>query len=554
MNDIYEIILEELKLIVGEIYQDINVDFNNVAVEPPKDLTHGDIATNCAMVICKQVSSNPREVATKIVEKLGSKDFAKNVEIAGPGFINIILEQSYVQLLISNISNDIGGYVNLDFGNNEKINVEYVSANPTGPLHIGHTRGAVYGDVFSNLLVKTGFDVCREYYVNDGGGQIEKLAMSTLLRIRELSGETIEIPDGCYPGEYIIDVARNILNETPDILSLDMNDALEICGNYAVGQMMDLIKNDLKKIGVFHDVYVSEKKLVENGDVDSAISYLEDKGHVYFGKLEKPKTVEDDDWVAQETLIFKSTKFGDDVDRALKKGDGEYTYFANDVAYHYDKYKRGFGKLVNVWGKDHAGYVKRISSAFSALSSNKGNLEVILCNLVKLLENGEVIKMSKRKGNFVLLSDLIDRVSKDIVRFYIMTRKSDAEMDFDVEKVVETSLDNPIVEIKSCYVRLNDVYPTFTINSSVAIVEDNQKILSLILQYRRLLKSSVINVDPQRISFFLMDMVKSITKFVDDIACNGNEICEYDYNIIKVSKSIIDECFDIIGIEKDIEL
>ncbi len=518
--NIFKIIRTELESILSKIALEngYNFDTKNITVEPPRDEKHGCMSTNSAMVLSKQVGVNPRHLAEMIVEKLQKSDFVISTEIAGPGFINIRLNKNIWFDVLNSILLNPKKYGDSEIGKGEKINIEYVSANPTGPLHIGHARGAVVGDVLASLLEKSGYNIMREYYINDAGAQVDVLAKSVFLRYLEALGEKIEIPDGLYPGEYLIDVGVVLKEKYGDELrSKDEADYLPLVKDFTINEMMTTIKDDLALLGIKHDVFTSEKKLVESGAVEKTIDDLKQSGFVYEGVLTPPKGQLPDDWEQREQTLFKSTEFGDDIDRPLKKSDGSNTYFASDIAYHLDKYNRGCLKQIDVWGADHGGYEKRMKGALNAITNGKGILDVQLCQLVKLMDNGEVLKMSKRAGTFVTLKDLVKDVGSDVVRFFMMMRKPDAPLDFDLTKVKEQSKDNPIFYIQYAHARCCSVLRTAqedNINYSDADLKllDNDDFISVIKelsQYPRILESSAINMEPHRVAFYLINLASA---------------------------------------------
>ena len=400
----------------------------NVAVEPPRDPSHGDLATNAAMVLAKSASMSPRDLADKLCQKLRECENVGEIEIAGPGFINIRLNPSVWRNCIKNVLQQGTSFGASTMGVGKQVNVEYVSANPTGPLHIGHARGAVFGDVLATLLEKAGYEVCREYYINDAGGQVDVLARSAYLRYREAQGEDIgDIPEGLYPGVYLKAVGEVLSDRYGNrLMTLPEAEWLEEVREIAISEMMALIRSDLSALGVKLDIFTSERSLVDAGEVDACLQELEGRDLIYEGVLEAPKGKKPEDWEARPQRLFKAVEFGDDVDRPLKKSDGSWTYFASDIAYHRDKYKRGFPRQIDVWGADHGGYVKRMQAAVNAVTEGNAELDVKICQLVKLMDKGEPVKMSKRSGNFVTLRNLVDEVGKDVVRFIMLTRKNDA--------------------------------------------------------------------------------------------------------------------------------
>ena len=510
---IRNILENKLSEIAGE--NNWQFDTAKVSVEPPRDSSHGDMATNSAMVLSKQAGINPRELAELICEKLQADENIETVEIAGPGFINITVNTNLWFDVIKSIMTAPNEYGNSDMGNGEKINVEYVSANPTGPMHIGHARGAVVGDVLSSLLQKVGYNVTKEYYINDAGAQVDVLAKSAFLRYREALGETIEIPEGLYPGDYLKPVGEELAKIHGDkLLSQSEEEYLPLVKEFSINAMMEMIKADLKLLNINHDVFSSEKALVDSGAVDKGIETLTAKGFVYEGTLEPPKGQLPDDWEEREQTLFKSTEFGDDIDRPIKKSDGSNTYFASDIAYHLDKYNRGFKKQIDIWGADHGGYVKRMTGALKAITEMDGDLNVQLCQLVKLMDNGEVLKMSKRAGTFVTLADLVNDVGADIVRFFMMMRKPDAPLDFDLTKVKEQSKDNPIFYIQYAHARCCSVLRTAKEDgikfddADINLLTDNEfiKVIKQISEYPRMLESAGIQMEPHRIAFYLIEL------------------------------------------------
>jgi arginyl-tRNA synthetase len=436
-----------------------DLDVSRVAVEAPREAGHGDLATNAAMVLAKPAGQNPRQLAEKIVARLTAAADIAEASVAGPGFINLRLTDAFWRNRLREIVVAGVSYGESDEGAGRRVNVEYVSANPTGPLTAGHARGAVVGDAIANLLVKTGHVVCREYYVNDAGAQVDVLARSAYLRYLEALGETIaEIPAGLYPGEYLRAVGQALAaRDGARWRDLPESGWLAEIRAFAVAEMMALIERDLSALGVLMDRFSSERTLVESGAVKTALAELDRRGLLYTGVLEPPKGKVLDDWEPREQLLFRSTKFGDDVDRPIAKADGSYTYFANDIAYHFDKYSRDFPLLIDVVGADHGGWVKRITAAVSALTDGKAALDVKLCQLVNLLQDGQPVKMSKRAGNFVTLRDIIDEVGRDVVRFIMLTRRNDQTLDFDFAKVMEQSKDNPVFYVQYAHARCRSV-------------------------------------------------------------------------------------------------
>lgn len=498
-------------------------DTARITVEPPRDAAHGDAATNAAMLLSKAAGMKPRDLAEKLAEKLGSLDHIEQVEIAGPGFINLRMADDFWLSQIIEVLENGNTYGNSNLGANTKMNVEYVSANPTGPMHVGHCRGAVVGDVLANLLAKAGYDVTKEYYINDAGAQVDVLARSLHLRYREALGETIdEIPAGLYPGDYLVAPGKKLAARDGDKwVDAPEADWLEEFRGFAIVEMMALIKEDLRLLGVDHDVFTSEAGLVAAGKVQAAFEHLEKKGDIYVGVLEPPKGKTPDDWEPRPQTLFRATEFGDDVDRPLKKSDGSWTYFASDIAYHFDKYERGFNHMIDIFGADHGGYVKRMKAATKAITGGEGDLDVKLCQLVSLFDNGEPVKMSKRAGTFVTLRDVVERVGKDVVRFIMLTRKNDATLDFDFAKVTEQSKDNPVFYVQYAHARVNSVFrqareafpnqdfsdPALVgADLSALASEDEKMLVRRMAEWPRIVEQAAVAHEPHRIAFFLSEI------------------------------------------------
>jgi arginyl-tRNA synthetase len=496
------------------------LDMAKVTAEPPRDASHGDVATNAAMVLGKQAGMAPRALAELLAGELRGLPAVAAVEIAGPGFLNLRLADFYWPERLQDLLRAGVSYGDSTLGKGEKINVEYVSANPTGPMHVGHGRGAVVGDALASLLAKAGWDVCREYYINDAGAQVDVLARSTHLRYREALGEEIgAIPEGFYPGDYLVAVGQKIAAEEGDKWkSAPESEWLPVFRLRAVAEMMNLIKGDLAALGVHHDRFSSERELVEAGGVQKSIDYLQGLGLVYEGVLEPPKGKLPDDWEPRPQTLFRATQFGDDVDRPLKKSDGSWTYFANDIAYHFDKYRRGFTQMINIWGADHGGYVKRMQAAVTALTEGKGGVDVKLCQMVNLLKDGEPFKMSKRSGTFVTLRDLIDEVGAGVVRFLMLTRKNDAPLDFDLAKSLEQSRDNPVFYVQYAHARAHSVlrhgaemFPGKDLSGEalasapLARLTDPAELalIKLMAGWPRLIETAAEAHEPHRVAFFL---------------------------------------------------
>ena len=515
-----EILIEVLKELSAQSVLPIDTDFSNITVEPPKDSRHGDMSTNAAMVLSKSVEVKPRELAQIISEALSPKEIISSVDIAGPGFINITLSNFSWHGLLSAVLMSGVNFGKSGMGSSQKVNVEFVSANPTGPLHVGHTRGAVFGDALANLLAYSGYDVTREYYINDGGSQVDVLARSIFLRYQEAFGKEVVFQEGTYPGDYLIPIAKALKEKVGDLyLNKPEDNWLPELRNFAVEAMMNLIRSDLDLLGIEMDTFFSEKSLYGSGKIEAALDRLRDNGLIYKGVLEPPKGKKTDDWEPREQTLFKSTEHGDDVDRPVLKSDGSWTYFAPDIAYHFDKISRGFDILIDVFGADHGGYVKRMKAAVSALSSGKVPLDIKLCQLVKLYQNGEPFKMSKRAGNFVMLRDLVEQVGPDVTRFVMLTRKNDAALDFDFQKVLEQSRENPVFYVQYAHARIKSVirkaealnldtsdYALSEANLSSLTHASELSLIKKLAEWPRIVELSARLYEPHRLAFYLFDL------------------------------------------------
>jgi arginyl-tRNA synthetase len=487
-----------------------------VAVEPPRDAAHGDLATNAAMVLAKAAGTNPRALAEAIKPKLEAIPAVTSVEIAGPGFINLRLANDAWRDELTTILTAGEDYGLSTVGNNERVNVEYVSANPTGPMHMGHCRGAVVGDALARLLEAAGFRVTKEYYVNDAGSQVDTLARSAHLRYREKLGEDIgAIPEGLYPGDYLKPVGAILAAEYGDkFVEAPESEWLDLFKQKTVAAMLDLIRHDLGLLGIHHDIFASEAELQASGQVGEALAVLRAKGLVYEGELERPKSLDDhDEWEPVELTLFRSTQFGDDQDRPLKKSDGSWTYFGADAAYHFQK-ARTADHLVNIWGADHAGTVKRVQAAVTALTDGRVDLDVKIIQMVKLLRAGEPIKMSKRAGNFVTLADVVREVGKDVVRFMMLTKRADTPLDFDFAKVVEASKDNPVFYVQYAHARIRSLQRKaaeagVSVDGAADLGLLDAEELGLVkvaAQYPRVVEGAAMAHEPHRIAFYLYDL------------------------------------------------
>ena len=515
-----EILIEVLKELSAQSVLPIDTDFSNITVEPPKDSRHGDMSTNAAMVLSKSVEVKPRELAQIISEALSPKEIIASVDIAGPGFINITLSNFSWHGLLSAVLMSGVNFGKSGMGSSQKVNVEFVSANPTGPLHVGHTRGAVFGDALANLLAYSGYDVTREYYINDGGSQVDVLARSIFLRYQEAFGKEVVFEEGTYPGDYLIPIAKALKEKVGDLyLNKPEDNWLPELRNFAVEAMMNLIRSDLDLLGIEMDTFFSEKSLYGSGKIEAALDRLRDNGLIYKGVLEPPKGKKTDDWEPREQTLFKSTEHGDDVDRPVLKSDGSWTYFAPDIAYHFDKISRGFDILIDVFGADHGGYVKRMKAAVSALSSGEVPLDIKLCQLVKLYQNGEPFKMSKRAGNFVMLRDLVEQVGPDVTRFVMLTRKNDAALDFDFQKVLEQSRENQVFYVQYAHARIKSVirkaealnldtsdYALSEANLSSLTHASELSLIKKLAEWPRIVELSARLYEPHRLAFYLFDL------------------------------------------------
>jgi arginyl-tRNA synthetase len=505
----------------GELPPDL--DLSRVAVEPPRDPAHGDLSTNAAMVLAKAAKIAPRDLAQKLAARLARESDITAANVAGPGFINLKVADAFWQARLVDILEARTNYGDSELGQGRRVNVEYVSANPTGPMHVGHGRGAVVGDALAGLLEKAGFQVCREYYINDAGAQVEMLARSLYLRYREALGETVDaIPEGLYPGDYLKDTARLLAKrDGAKWLPLGEEQWLGEFRDFAIGNMMTMIRTDLKAVGIEHEVLTSERAIVGAGGIDKAIAALEKQGLIYIGTLEPPKGKLPDDWEARPQTLFRATQFGDDVDRPLKKSDGSWTYFAADIAYHFDKVQRGFAEMIDVWGADHGGYVKRMQAAVTALTQRQAALDVKLCQLVNLLDKGQPVKMSKRAGTFVTLREVVDEVGKDVFRFVMLTRDPKSPLDFDFAKVVEQSKDNPVFYVQYAHARASSVMrhardiftshelaPAALAKTELRLLADRDEIalIRLLAQWPSTVEGAAASHEPHRIAFYLQEV------------------------------------------------
>ena len=572
---------DAIKAVLRSMPELAEADMARVIVEPPRDPSHGDMATNAAMVLAKAAGVNPRELAEKICPALLDFEQVAEADIAGPGFINIRLQPASWQSLVPAIL-QAGADYGVGQAQDETINVEYVSANPTGPMHVGHARGAVFGDALARLLERAGYAVTREYYINDAGAQVDVLARSALLRMREALGEAIgDIPEGLYPGDYLVPVGQ-ALAQTHGAALLDAPEAEQLTAAKAVAlpMMMEMIRDDLATLGVRHDVFVSEQALHDDGSVEAVFDELAARDLIYRGVLEPPKGKQPPpDWEASEQDLFRASQFGDDSDRALKKSDGSWTYFAPDIAYHKNKYDRGFARMIDVWGADHIGYIKRMQAAVSAVTQGQGDLQVRACNLVKLMRDGEPVKMSKRAGSFITLREVVDEVGKDVVRFIMLTRKNDAPLDFDFSLVKEKSRDNPVFYVQYAHARICSVLrnaqqagfaadaltDTALTNATFSHLQDGAEmnLLRQLAAYPRMLASAAASCEPHRVAFYLQDLAalfhalwnsdkeRPELRFIQE---EKPELTLARLGLLRATAIVLACGLDVIGVEPEVEL
>ena len=500
------------------------LDTANVTVEPPRDAGHGDMATNAAMVLAKPAGKKPRDIAEALAARLTADPRIETAEVAGPGFLNLRLSAPVWRDVVVAVLEQGTDYGRSDMGQGARVNVEYVSANPTGPLHVGHTRGAVFGDALASLLQFSGHEVTREYYINDGGAQVDVLARSVYNRYLEAHDLTVDWPEGTYPGDYLIEVGEALKAKVGDaFVGKGEQFWLDEVRDFSTDAMMALIRKDLALLGVEMDVFSSEKALYGTGRIEAAIKALDDKGLIYRGTLEPPKGKLPEDWEPREQTLFRSTEYGDDVDRPIMKSDGAWTYFAPDIAYHHDKVTRGFDALIDVFGADHGGYVKRMRAAVAALSDNAVPLDIKLTQLVKLTRGGEQLKMSKRAGTFVTLADVVEMVGRDVTRFVMLTRKNDAPLDFDVDQVLEQSKDNPVWYVQMAHARVASVLRKAA-ESGINVADGDLATADLshlghaselalaakVAEWPRLVEIAARTHEPHRVAFYLYDLASAL--------------------------------------------
>src|SRR5690625_4528603 len=574
-KDFQQLVLTQLESLAAEGQLPSGLDLARVTVEPPRDPSHGDMATNAAMVLAKPAGRKPRELAEALAERLKAAEGVADVEVAGPGFINLRLEGAIWYGQLQAVLRAGERFGESDMGRNQRANVEYVSANPTGPLTVGHARGAVVGDALASLLEKAGYEVLREYYVNDAGGQVDILAQSAYLRYREALGETIdEIPAGFYPGDYLKEVGEALVRRDGDRWrELPEEEWLPEVRTFAIDAMMALIRADLEAVGIHHDLFVSERSLVEAGAVEAVIETLSARDLIYTGVLEPPKGKTPDDWEPRPEALFRSTAYGDDVDRPIRKSDGSWTYFANDMANHLDKFRRGYPLMLQVWGADHGGYVRRMKAAVAALTEEQARLHVLLCQLVRLMRGGEEVRMSKRSGNFVTLREVVDEVGKDVLRFMMLTRKPDAPLDFDLERVLEQSKDNPVFYVQYAHARICSVLrhaaeafpdmdqsPQYLASAPLHRLTDSDEIglIKLMASWPRLVESAAEAYEPHRIAFYLNDLAAAFhglwTRGKEDttlrfLVSDDSELTAARLAMLKATASVIASGLKIFGVE-----
>jgi arginyl-tRNA synthetase len=533
--NIFATFKSRIDAVIGELMAEgalpAGLDLTRVAAEPPREASHGDVTTNAAMVLAKPAGKAPKDIANLLVERLKKVADVTDASVAGPGFINLKLADEIWRGALRDVLTTGTAYGDGTPGQHGVINVEYVSANPTGPMHVGHARGAVVGDALARLLAKAGFLVTKEYYINDAGGQVDHVARALRARYLQALGQLseedvqgmLQRKEIMYGGDYLVPVAEALKARDGDTWANETDEKvwIPVLRDFTVAYMMNVVKQDLTALGVHHDVFSSEKALVDAGKVDAALKFLSDAGLTYTGVLEPPKGKTPDDWEPRPQLLFKATDFGDEVDRPVKKSDGSWTYFAGDIAYHKDKVDRGFTNLVNVWGADHGGYVKRVQAALKALTAGKGSLDVQLCQMVRVLNNGEPVKMSKRAGTFVTLRDLLDEVGKDVVRFIMLTRKNDAPLDFDYAKVMEKSRENPVFYVQYAHARgrsvfrlAKEMFPGADLSDSGLAKADLSRltdpdemgVLRTIANWPRTVEGAALAHEPHRLAFYMYEL------------------------------------------------
>ena len=552
---------------------DIKKILSKLTLEPPKNALNGDMSTNIAMLLTSEIKLNPNEIANIFKSYILKFPGIKEITIASPGFINITLTQSTWVSAIKNILLNNDSWDKLKLGKGKQINLEYISANPTGPLHAGHARGAVFGDALASLLKEVGYSVTKEYYINDAGSQVDKLVTSSLMRYDECNGKKIDkIPDGLYPGEYLKEVGLALFEKYgKNLRSQDNKTVFELVRKTSLDIIMKMIKLDLFKLGIEMDVYTSEKEIISGNLLPDVINILEKKKLIYYGTLLPPKGMDPRNWEEREQLLFKSSVYGDDSDRALKKLDGSWTYFATDMAYHLDKITRTNGNLINVLGADHTGYISRINAAVQSLSNGNSSIDTKVCALVNLLEDGKPIKMSKRAGNFVTLADIIEAVGKDVIRFIMLTRKNDQSLDFDFKKVTEKSKDNPVFYVQYAHARCNSIFKSAETSEENLDLEnldllnnnDEIQLIKFISLWPRVLELSAKNHEPHRICYYLIELSSIFhslwnkgkeNKNLKFVIENENKLTSARLCLVKAVASTIRKGLKILSIEPVFEM
>jgi len=541
--NIFEELKSDLEKYTATLYKDKDI-WSLATLEAPKDPLNGDLSTNIAMIVASKEKKNPREIAMQFKDVFSTIPYIAHIGVAGPGFINFTIRSEKWHESLNSILNDDKRFWEINIGNDERVNVEYVSANPTGPMHIGHARGAVYGDILSNILSKCGYLVTKEYYINDAGSQIDTLIDSSIMRYEEvLTGKAAEIPEGLYPGEYLKIVGQKLFDKYQDQLhKIDSKSMRAEVKKIAISEMLSLIKSDLSDLGIHHDIFFSEQSLHDTDKITQSVKILEDKNLIYKGVLPEPKkNMGDDNWEEKEQLLFRSTNYGDSQDRSIQKGDGSWSYLAADFAYAKDKIDRKFDALIYILGADHAGYIKRIEAVIDALGNGKVKSEIKTTQLVNFVKDGEPIKMSKRSGNFMTVRDVTEAVGKDIVRFMMLTRRSDMPLDFDFDKVKEQSKDNPVFYVQYAHVRVKsilqkaqddftDAYNQFASNEfdlSLLSSEEELQLIKLLASWAKILSGAAKYFEPHRIAYYLIDVA---SKF-HSVWHLGKENSNYRFNI-----------------------
>ena len=573
--DIINILRDKILNIVSELVEDKNfkqpININNIVVERPKRQNQGDFSTNAAMVLGRALSYNPRDLGEIIIFKLIDAELINNVSLDGPGFLNITINPKFWDRLIVEIVTNTHKYGQISFGSGKKVNLEFVSANPTGPLHLGHVRGAVFGDVLSRLLEFVGFKVTREYYVNDGGAQIGILVRTIYFRYLEKLGECIELPEESYPGDYLIPIAEKLIEKYGDKLkNLEEFERDKIIRGLSIDYMMEIIKADLKSLNIEMDNYFSEQSMINSNGIEESLSTLKDKGLIYKGIIDAPKGKTYTDWQAREQLLFKSTEFDDDIDRPIKKSDGSWTYFAPDLAYHADKLKRGFDVVIDVLGADHGGYVSRLKAVIKAFTEKKVEFEVKLVQLVKLIKNKSVLKMSKRAGDYILIQDLLKEVSADVIRFVMLSRNNDVPLDFDIDLMLSKSKENPVFYVNYAHARIVSVlkrgeelsmWPLAKIGDLEGNVppfmESELTLIKKLSEWPNVVRQSARYHEPHRIAFYLNEVASSFHSLYQSSSGSTNyrfivegskELCVRRLALAKSTQIVIKNGLTLLGI------